>query len=83
VSVFRAELGGEVVYYLMSDDNRGPVRVIDHNGVVSERFTLPAEAYELVTRAVVYDEIADALHEVTLSKAARDVVENLLEGMAG
>lgn len=81
--VFRGEPGGQfdTTHYLVSDD--GPIRVIDHNGDVTERFTLPADAYELVTRTDVYDEIFDALTKVKISKAAREAVESMLEGLAG
>jgi hypothetical protein len=70
------------LHYLIDDSGRGPVRAIDQAGNVTERFTVPADACELVTREQVFEEITEALEKVTLSKVARSAVEKMLEGLA-
>lgn len=79
--IFRSvERGGEQTTCYVVDEY-GPIRVIEPDGSASECFSLPTDAYELLTRSEVYDEIFEALNDIQLSKTARNAVESLIDGL--
>lgn len=85
VSVFRRDhpQGAGPTHYLVPDDDRGSVRVVRDDGSLSSQATLPAGAYELVTRSEVYDEVVEALEKLKMPKSARESVLSLIKGLPG
>lgn len=61
----------------------GPLTVIREGEPPTTQWHLPEEAYELLTRSEVYEEIRGALSSVQLSRPARSALENLLDELPG